>query len=165
MIPNNGLTELLPRATDIRISPKVKRILIYLNLYYSRDITLKDMATLFNIHPAYLCRRFKKDLGIPFHEYLLRIRIQIAFFLLTRSEKSIKEISYDLGFSRPEIFSKAFKRLAGCSPKIYRAQTLLNIEAPHDAIYFPDPTYPDPMFRNSDLISIRPLQIDLNIKK
>jgi AraC-like DNA-binding protein len=150
---------------DIRIGPKIKRILIYLNLYYARDITLKDMATLFNIHPAYLCRRFKKDLGIPFHEYLLRIRIQIAFFLLTHSEKSIKEISYDLGFSRPEIFSKAFKRLAGCSPKIYRAQALLNIEAPHDVIYFPDPTYPDPMFRNSDVTSIRPLQIDLDVKK
>jgi AraC-like DNA-binding protein len=40
--------------------------------------------------------------------------------LLRESEKSVKEIGLSVGFKRAEAFSKAFKKLMGCSPRHFR---------------------------------------------
>lgn len=39
------------------------------------------------------------------------------------TQKSISEIAYELGFTYPQDFSRWFKKLAGCTPNEYRAQT------------------------------------------
>lgn len=106
---------------NIKLSRMIQRILAYIDQNFDKTIYLSDGASLGGIHPHHLCRKFKKELGISFHGYILKIRIRRAAFLLADSEKSVKEISYEVGFSRPEIFSKAFKRQVGCSPMAYRA--------------------------------------------
>lgn len=105
---------------DTRVSEKVLRILEYVDLNYTREISLRDTASQFGIHHQYLCRKFKKEIGISFRKYILIIRIQKASALLVKSNKSIKEIGFEVGFKRPEVFSKAFKQWRGCSPKEYR---------------------------------------------
>ncbi len=102
------------------ISQKIKQVLAYIDMNYNQKITLSTVSSQVGIHPQYLSKRFKKELGIGLHEYLLRKRIQKAHFLLVESVKSIKEISYELGFSCPESFSRSFKRLTGYTPKSYR---------------------------------------------
>lgn len=107
-----------------RISPRMRQVLAYIDLHYGRDIELSEVASLVSIHPDYLSKRFKKEVGIRFHHYLVWNRIQRASCLLIHSTKSVKEISYEVGFRRPEIFSKAFKRLIGYSPMAYRTLNL-----------------------------------------
>jgi AraC-like DNA-binding protein len=69
-------------------------------------------------------------MGIGFHQYVVTLRLQRATTLLVTSTKSIKEISYDVGFRAPEVFSKAFKRCMGCSPTTYRVHHLPFYETP-----------------------------------
>jgi AraC-like DNA-binding protein len=102
----------------------MRQVLAYLERDYARAIGLRDAAMLIGVHPDYLCRRFKKELGIGFHEYLVWIRVQRASLLLVGTAKSVKEIGYEVGFSAPEIFCKVFKRLIGCSPRVYRDRSL-----------------------------------------
>lgn len=47
--------------------------------------------------------------------------VQEAKLLLTMTEKSIREICFELGFSDPAYFSRFFKRLTGQTAKAYRA--------------------------------------------
>lgn len=51
-----------------------------------------------------------KELGLSFQEYLLRTRIRKAMGLLESGSKSIKEVGYEVGYCRPEHFSKVFRR-------------------------------------------------------
>ena len=37
------------------------------------------------------------------------------------TEKTISEIAYELGFRYPQHFSRLFKKIAGITPKEYRA--------------------------------------------
>jgi len=106
------------------ISTKIQRILTHIHIHYSHTIRLSELALVFNNHPAHLSRKFKKEIGVPFLQYVSNLRIEKATQLLLSTEKSVKEISYDVGFTRPEIFSKAFKRHMGCCPTDYRASTL-----------------------------------------
>ena len=133
MSERSGTLQSIPHATDYPISPKIRRVLIYIHADYTLDLNLSGVGSRIGIHPNYLCRRFKKELGIGFHTYLSQYRIQKASLLLVSSFKSIKEIGYEVGFNRPEIFSKTFKRLIGCSPQIYRIRSL----AASDGLYVP----------------------------
>ena len=104
------------------IHPKVREVLDYINTHYTGHPRLSDVSILVGLHPSHLCRTFKKEIGINFGKYIHQVRLQRAVFLLLGSRKIIKEITYEIGYSNPQLFSKAFKRCLGCSPKAYRAQ-------------------------------------------
>ena len=102
------------------ISQKIKNVVDFINEHYSEDLKLALVGLHFGYHPDYLCRKFTKEMGVTFHEYILNVRFKKAIDLLVDSEMGIKEISFKVGFSRPEVFSRAFRRLAGCSPREFR---------------------------------------------
>jgi len=109
-----------PRKTGSLINPKVRQALSYIIAQYHDSLRLSDVALRVGIHPGHLCRLFKKELGISFHRCILMIKVQKACHFLAKSEKSIKQISGEMGFSRPEVFFKVFKRWTGCTPGQYR---------------------------------------------
>ena len=57
---------------------------------------------------------------MPLKQYILRAKIEQANFLLTDTNKSISEISRELGFSDNHNFSRTYKRLTGLTPSEYR---------------------------------------------
>ena len=107
---------------DLKIQAKVREALDYINTHYTAYPTLVDASFLVGLSPSNLCRKFKQEMGINFCEYIHKVRLQRAVFLLLGSSKRIKEITYEIGYSNPQLFSKTFKRYLGCSPKAYRAQ-------------------------------------------
>ncbi len=123
MSPINAFNEfwnLILAARNLSASPKIQRVIRYINMNYPRPVKLTAAAAFISVHPNHLCRKFREEIGLSFHEYTVRYRIKIAMFLLADTEKPIKEIGYEVGFSCPEAFSKAFKRRLGCTPGRYR---------------------------------------------
>jgi AraC-like DNA-binding protein len=156
---------LIPHSMDHRISPKIRRALTYIHTDYALNVTLSDMGSRIGIHPHYLCRKFKKELGIGFHNYLLRYRVQRASVLLVSSCKSIKEIGYDVGFSCSEVFSKAFKKLMGCSPQVYRTRSLAVGDGPYVTVVPVVPAQLLPSKENPVSPSPRFFQTVFDVKK
>lgn len=111
-------------------SPKIWRVMMFLEQSFSRPLTLRRAAAEVDLHPDYLSRRFKFENGIGFHEYLLMLRLERATNLLVTSTKSIKEIAYEVGFRAPEVFSKAFTRCFSCPPRVYREHNLVPYATP-----------------------------------
>jgi len=109
-------------------SPKIWRVIEHLGQSFSGPVTLHTAAAVVGLHPDYLSRRFKRETGVGFHEYVLTLRLRQATTLLATSTKSIKEIGYEVGFRAPEVFSKAFKRVMGCSPVTYRSHNVPRYE-------------------------------------
>lgn len=42
--------------------------------------------------------------------------------LLTGTDKTVGEIAYALGYQYPQYFNRAFRKVAGCTPKEYRSR-------------------------------------------
>lgn len=63
---------------------------------------------------------FKKIVGFSPIEYRVQSRINVAKSLLLESDKSIKQIAYELGFPDSYSFSAQFRRYVGVSPTLFR---------------------------------------------
>jgi two-component system response regulator YesN len=97
----------------------VERIVQYLDEHLHEDIGHDVLAAKYRMHPGYLSRLFKQEMGETLSEYLLRIRIEKAAQLLKEGHYKIGEISTMVGYSASSYFSIMFKKYTGYSPREY----------------------------------------------
>ncbi len=84
------------------------------------DLNFQSFAEENNIGYSYFRKMFKKYTGVPPVQYHLDLKILRAKEMLLYTDKSIKEISYDLGFQSIYYFSRIFKNKLGVSPSEIR---------------------------------------------
>lgn len=111
--------ELIRRASSARrLSPYVRKALAHMQEAFREDISLADSAARVGIHPAYLSRLFRQELGASFVEHLNGIRIEAAKSLIAAGVK-IKDIYENVGFNNYSYFFKVFKLVSGMTPAEY----------------------------------------------
>lgn len=110
---------------EVRLSYVRAKIQAYIAENYHRDISMQDVAQAMNYSEAYFCKLFKECFQVNFSAYLNEYRIEKAKKLLADTNGGIREISAACGYSDPNYFARAFKRITGVTPSDYR------ISAPH----------------------------------
>ena len=88
-------------------------------------VDLQAFAEEHRVGYAYLRKMFKNYTGVSPHQYHLELKIMRAKELLLTTQKSIKEIGYELGFESVHYFSRLFKKKTGFKPTEIRENTLL----------------------------------------
>jgi AraC-like DNA-binding protein len=81
--------------------------------------SLSDMACTLNMSPRTLLRRLRQS-GTTYQQEVDAARRKRALVLLSAGNCAITQIAYDLGYSEPAAFTKAFKRWTGLTPAMYR---------------------------------------------
>ena len=99
---------------------KIHQIQQYIREHSHEDISLDTLAQRVSLSPIYISKMFKEKLGVNYIDYLTECRIEKAKKLLNDPEKSLKEITFEIGYHEPNYFSKVFKKMCGVSPKDYR---------------------------------------------
>ncbi|KAA0544135.1 response regulator [Bacillus sp. BGMRC 2118] len=92
-----------------------------------RDISLEILGENVGLSPIYISKLFKEKLGINYIDFLTECRIEQAKKLMTDTDKSIKEITFEVGYHEPNYFSRVFKKMVGSSPMEYRKSLLSNV--------------------------------------
>jgi transcriptional regulator GlxA family with amidase domain len=65
---------------------------------------------------ASLRRRFRKQIGVSFGEYLKRRRLAVAAELLRMTTKAVKEIAFAVGYTQTSNFTRDFRECYGRAP-------------------------------------------------
>ncbi|MCM0648191.1 response regulator [Clostridium swellfunianum] len=89
----------------------------YIEMNYTKEISLEEIASYVSVSSFYLSRVFSKKVGLTYKDYLIKLRMEKAKQLLREGKKSIKEVSIEVGYSDQNYFSKAFKKYYDKSPK------------------------------------------------
>lgn len=84
------------------------------------ELTLESTADYIGFSACYFSRIFKQVTNYNFIEYLTLQRIKRAQLLLSDSNMTITEISYQAGFKSISTFNRVFRQYKGCSPSEYR---------------------------------------------
>lgn len=86
------------------------------------QLTLEQVAEQFAMSGQSLARRLRKE-GHQFQEIKDKVRKSRAIHLLLATDKSISDITTELGFSEDSVFYRSFKKWTGMTPKSYREQS------------------------------------------
>ena len=93
-----------------------KQLLTNFNVVSYLQEGLKKITDEFNYDKKYLCRVFKKYMGMTMTEYLNQTRLDYALSMIQGSNKNILEIAQSLGFSSVSYFNVIFKKRYGITP-------------------------------------------------
>ena len=99
---------------------KIRRAGTILNREYANPPTLLVLAKHLGISETQLKSGFKSMNGATVLQYCINKRIDAARLLLNENRHSISEISDIVGYQDHSAFSRAFRRLSGCSPREWR---------------------------------------------
>lgn len=97
--------------------------------HFKHNRTVKFYADLLNITERKLNKATENALGIRAKDIIVYYIMREAKQLLTYSDRTIKEISIDLGFSEENNFSAFFSKNESCTPSQYRNGTKLKVVA------------------------------------
>lgn len=90
-------------------------------LHETKDcaLTLEDLAHTLNMSVRTLDRHLKNE-HTNFRDIKNQVRHQRALKLLHETDMSVTQIAYELGYTDPANFTRAFSKVAGVSPSHYK---------------------------------------------
>jgi AraC-like DNA-binding protein len=100
--------------------PRVGRALALLHERYAEPWTLESLAREVGTSRTLLAVRFKELVGEPPMAYLTRWRITRAANALHGARQPVARVAEQVGYRSDAVFSKAFRRITGQSPRDWR---------------------------------------------
>lgn len=88
--------------------------------HFSVANPLEEMTRRTGLTERTFKRRFASATGLSPIAYVQRLRIEDAKRRLERTEASVDEISWQVGYEEPAFFRRLFKRVTGMAPGAYR---------------------------------------------
>ena len=102
------------------MSDAMRAVIMYMYENYNKNITVSTLASQCNLSMFRFIHKFKEATGMTPIEYLTKIRIDEARYLLSNSNLNISEIASIVGYDDPLYFSRVFKKVTGVSPRYYK---------------------------------------------
>lgn len=88
-------------------------------------LNAQSIARELNVSYSSFRHTFQQHAGSGPHQYLLGLRLVRARFLLTQTDRSVKEIARQTGFGDEHYFCRFFKMKTGLTPGQWRSRSLL----------------------------------------
>jgi len=98
----------------------IRKSITFIENHYDKKIYLHQIARESNYSAFHFCRLFKNQTGVTCTKYISIRRVEKAKDLLRRTNLSVSEICFDVGFSSITHFQRVFKKLEGMSPSEYK---------------------------------------------
>ena len=98
---------------------KIQEAVEYIEANLLDSIDIDSVGKAINYAPSSFQNLFSAITGYSIGEYIRFRRLSCAADELEETDHTVTEIAFDYGYETVEAFSKAFKRLYGCSPSKY----------------------------------------------
>jgi YesN/AraC family two-component response regulator len=110
---NNGLIESKKDAG----ASLIINVLTYVQKNFADDLSVKTLADKFGYSRVYFSRTLNKYVKEPWSDYVNRLRVTRADALIKEGGISVINAAFSCGFSSPNTFYRAYKKVFGKSPK------------------------------------------------
>ncbi len=97
-----------------------ERCRAYIEAHGLESATLREIAAACHVDAAYLSRLFKRFAREQPHQYIQHLRMNRAVDALQTTDRMIKDIAAELGFSDAANFTRSFRKWFGVPPHAMR---------------------------------------------
>ncbi len=84
-----------------------------------KNLSLSSVADAFYMNKSYLSHLFKKTKDISFVEFITKVKMERAKYLIRKTDMRIYEVAEYIGFKDTAYFSRLFKKYNHVSPSLY----------------------------------------------
>lgn len=103
-----------------RYAARLERRMVDGQLWRNHALNLRGLAAEISIPSIHLSEVLNTKLGMSFYDYVNQCRIRDACDLLINTEKTVIEISEDVGFNAKSTFNTSFKKVTDQTPTQWR---------------------------------------------
>lgn len=101
-------------------SLRLKRLFDHIEAHFAEKLSVGAASKMVAMSPAVFMKAFKQVAGMTLVNYLNHVRLARAARLLRETDRTVAEISNDVGFADQSYFDRRFKRGFGQSPREFR---------------------------------------------
>lgn len=105
---------------EYTVQERIREVIRYLEENMDRMITRREAAKYVFLNEDYFSRMFRKETGLGFKEYLLKIKMDYAGKLLSNTTMPVTLIASKVGYENFTNFSQMFRKMMGSTPTEYR---------------------------------------------
>lgn len=98
---------------------KYSIIISYIKDHITEDVTLAQISQEVGYTVPYLSKLFKQFTGITIMDYVNKLRLEQAIYLMRTTNKKLIDISFEAGFPNPKSFRKCLKDEFQVTPQDY----------------------------------------------
>lgn len=98
----------------------VNRAIDYMRFHLPDPISIDDVAAEVHMSKHYFSRSFRQKTGMSPHEYLIKLRLDMAKHLLATTHDTVRDIAYRVGYRSEMGLTMAFSDKVGIPPGKYR---------------------------------------------
>lgn len=109
-----------PAAKSRKGRDTYERVCLYVQEHFHQGLTRESVARQFRLNPNHLSRLFRREGLMRFTDYLARVRVERAKYLLKHYELALNELAAACGFNETAYFCRVFKQRTGQTPTSYR---------------------------------------------
>ena len=102
------------------VQERIREVMRYLEEIMDRMINRREAAKYVFLNEDYFSRMFRKETGMGFKEYLLKIKMDYAGKLLANTTMPVTLIASKVGYENFTNFSQMFRKVMGTTPTEYR---------------------------------------------
>ena len=123
---NNQLkTKLKPQIRELEIESLDEKLVRAATDYVEKnldnaDISVETMAEELGMSRVHLYKKLTAITDLTPSEFIRQIRLRHAEQLLSKSQLTVAEVAYKVGFNNPRYLSKYFKEMYGVMPSEYK---------------------------------------------
>lgn len=92
----------------------------YIRANLDGELTVEMLAKRMHLSAFHFHRVFKSLVGESVHEYVTRVRLEVAAMRLKFTEDKIQDIAFEVGYQNTETFIRAFNRNYQSTPRAFR---------------------------------------------
>lgn len=118
------LIQMLSEKSETQYIKIADRLVKIIQEKYDQEISLETCAQMLNYHPVYLSRIFKREIGVPFSEYLMDYRIKMAKIMLETTNMKVSEIGSKMQYKNDSSFIRSYKKMFNITPGQYREKIM-----------------------------------------
>jgi AraC-like DNA-binding protein len=97
-------------------SPVISKLVERIRSCPERNYSLAELAAEVELSPSRFKSKFKAQIGIAPHEFILRCKMEAAKQMLLDRRKSVTDTAMELGFSSSQYFATVFRRFTRQTP-------------------------------------------------